>query len=243
MHEPSPEKDGKVEPLSNFVKGDEIELAHSQKDGKFSPEEWERQKLIYVGRKTLSRYGCYGCHDIPGFEDAGPIGMALQDWGRKDTSKLAPEHIAEYLHHHGEVDGSSTLARVEEAIDRQKNDGNASPADLSAAFFVDSLLHHGRPGFVWQKLRDPRSYDYKKIETKGWDERLRMPKFPFSEQQIESVATSSWGSLQILRHRLISTSRAEPKRSPRRGTPAVQVQLRRLSHSGDARIQVRSLSG
>jgi hypothetical protein len=183
------DKDGKVEPLSNFVKGDEIELAHTEKDGKFSPEEWERQKLIYVGRKTLSRYGCYGCHDIPGFEDAGPIGMALQDWGRKDTSKLAPEHIAEYLHHHGEVDGSSTLARVEEAIDRQKNDGNASPADLSAAFFVDSLLHHGRPGFVWQKLRDPRSYDYKKIETKGWDERLRMPKFPFTEQQIESVAT------------------------------------------------------
>jgi cytochrome c551/c552 len=183
------DKDGKVEPLTNFVKGDEIELAHSQKDGKFSPEEWERQKLIYIGRKTVSRYGCYGCHDIPGFEDAGPIGMALQDWGRKDTSKLAPEHIEEYLHHHGEVDGSSTLTRVEDAINRQKNDGNANPADLSAAFFVDSLVHHGRPGFVWQKLRDPRSYDYKKIETKGWDERLRMPKFPFTEQQIESVAT------------------------------------------------------
>lgn len=184
-----PDQSGKLPSLGSFVKGDEIELAHPQKDGKFSPEDWERQKLIYVGRKTISRYGCYGCHDISGFEEAGPIGMALQDWGRKDTSKLAPEHIAEYLHHHGEVDGSSTLHRVEEAVKRQKNDGTASPSDLSAAFFVDSLLHHGRPGFVWQKLRDPRSYDYKKIETKGWDERLRMPKFPFNEQQIESVAT------------------------------------------------------
>ncbi len=181
--------DGKAKSLSEFVKGDEIELAHPQRDGQFSAGEWERQKMIYIGRRTIARYGCFGCHDIPGFEEAGPIGVALQDWGRKDTAKLAPEHIAEYLHHHGEVDGSSTLKRVEEAVDRERNDHSAAPADLSAAYFVDSLMHHGRAGFLWQKLRDPRSYDYKKTETKGWDERLRMPKFPFSEQQIESVAT------------------------------------------------------
>lgn len=180
---------GRQKPLSDFVKGDEVELAHPVQNGQFSPEEWERQKLIYLGRRTIGRYGCFGCHDIPGFEESGPIGVALQDWGRKDTAKLAPEHIEEYLHHHGEVDGSSTLKRVERALERQKNDGDADAADLSASFFVDSLVHHGRPGFIWQKLRDPRSYDYRKVETKGWDERLRMPKFPFNEQQIESVAT------------------------------------------------------
>ncbi len=184
-----PGDDGQQKPLSDFVKGDEIELAHPGAEAKFSAEEWERQKMVYLGRKTIGRYGCYGCHDIPGFESAGPIGVALQDWGRKDTSKLAPEHIEEYLHHHGERDGTSTLERVEQAIERQKNDKNASQADLDAAYFVDSLLHHGRAGFVWQKLRDPRSYDYKKIETKGWDERLKMPKFPFNEEQIASVST------------------------------------------------------
>ena len=183
------DKDGQVKSLSEFIKGDEIELAHPAKDGQFSDDEWERQKMVYIGRRTIARYGCFGCHDIPGFEDAGPIGVALQDWGRKDTAKLAPEHIEEYLHHHGEVDGSSTLQRVGDALDRQKHDGNAAPADLSAAYFIDSLMHHGRAGFLWQKLRDPRSYDYQKTETKGWDERLRMPKFPFTEQQIESVAT------------------------------------------------------
>ena len=183
------DKDGKSKPLSEFIKGDEIELAHPQEDGKFSEAEWEQQKMIYIGRRTIARYGCFGCHDIPGFEEAGPIGVALQDWGRKDTAKLAPEHIEEYLHHHGEVDGSSTLKRVGDALDRQQHDGNAAPADLSAAYFIDSLMHHGRAGFLWQKLRDPRSYDFKKTETKGWDERLRMPKFPFTEQQIESVAT------------------------------------------------------
>ncbi|RLS51702.1 MAG: PDZ domain-containing protein [Planctomycetota bacterium] len=179
---------GKYPVSADLVKGDEVELLFAP-DQAFDAAEWQRKKQLYVGRKTIGRYGCYGCHDIPGFEEAGPIGVALQDWGRKDPAKLAPEHIAEYLHHHGEPDGSSTLARVEGAVERQKNDGDAKPEDLSAAFYINSLTHHGRPGFIWQKLRDPRSYDYKKIETKGWDERLRMPKFPFTEKQIESVAT------------------------------------------------------
>ena len=59
-------------------------------------------KLVYIGRKALGKYGCYGCHDIPGFEDAKPIGAALTDWGRKDPSKLAFEHVLEYVDgHHG----------------------------------------------------------------------------------------------------------------------------------------------
>ena len=57
------------------------------------------------------------------------------------------------------------------------------------AFFFNQLNSHGRAGFLWQKLRDPRSYDFKKIETKGYDERLRMPKFPFNEDDIESITT------------------------------------------------------
>jgi mono/diheme cytochrome c family protein len=60
---------------------------------------------------------------------------------------------------------------------------------LTKAFYYDSILHHGRPGFLWQKLRQPRSYDYEKIETKRYDERLRMPRFPLSSEQVEAVAT------------------------------------------------------
>ena len=39
-----------------------------------------------------------------------------------------------------------------------------------------------------KKQRAPRSFDYRKIETKAYDERLRMPKFPFKEDEIEAVA-------------------------------------------------------
>ncbi|MBL8851332.1 MAG: c-type cytochrome, partial [Planctomycetaceae bacterium] len=171
------------------IKGDEIELARQANDPEqISPEERQRRLLLYVGRRTVSRYGCYGCHDIAGFEEARPIGTALQDWGRKDTSKLAPEHIEEYLHHHGEPDGSSTYEAVAEIVNPANADKLTHEQRMKAYFF-ESLAHHGRAGFLWQKLREPRSYDYEKTETKGWDERLRMPKFPVNDQQIESIAT------------------------------------------------------
>jgi len=252
------------------IKGDEIELARAS--GSADAAEFKSRKLTYLGRKTISRYGCYGCHDIPNFEQARPIGTALQDWGKKDRSRLAFEHIHEYLHHHGQaslgvkveavhegqpagvrvveagrrgpfqredillsLDGlavtsvkefdealgrtvvgskvevrvwrdgqelaepisvvadSSMLDRVESAVRRAEHhefpSKEVEERELSAAFYYESVTHHGRPGFLWQKLRQPRSYDYKMIETKPYDDRLRMPKFPFSEDDIDAIAT------------------------------------------------------
>jgi len=185
--------DGQVEfsfaPVAaSAVKGDEIELIRQADDpAQLSDAEKQRRLTLYVGRRTVSRYGCYGCHDIAGFEEARPIGTALQDWGRKDTSKLAPEHIEEFLRHHGEPDGSSTYDAVAAIVSPSNPD--PTHTERMKAFFFESLMHHGRAGFLWQKLREPRSYDYEKTETKGWDERLKMPKFPFQEEQIESIAT------------------------------------------------------
>ncbi len=176
-----------------LIKGDEIELVHAG-EGSPSQAEWNSMKLNYLGRRTISQYGCYGCHDVPNFEAAKPIGVALQDWGRKDTSRLAFEHIEEFLHHHNSPGSSTTLAEeVDQAVKRAKAEEFKSEEEaeegLSKAFYYDSITHHGRPGFIWQKLRQPRSYDYKKTETKRYDERLKMPKFPFSDDQIEAVAT------------------------------------------------------
>jgi len=184
-----PKPDGTAWNFREWVKGDEIELIARSQDEQVSEATWATRQMEYIGRRTISRYGCYACHDIPGFEDAKPIGTALQDWGRKDTSKLAPEHILEFLHHHGEPDGASTHERIESIVKRGIYDKDTSAADRSAASFYQSLEHHGRPGFIWQKLREPRSYDFRKTESKGWDERLKMPKFPINEQQIESIAT------------------------------------------------------
>jgi len=46
------------------------------------------EKQQYCGSKLIRRYGCFGCHDIPGFEDARPIGTTLNEIADKSISKL-----------------------------------------------------------------------------------------------------------------------------------------------------------
>lgn len=206
------------------VKGDEIELAAGTAGERPDDAQWEQIKLRYLGRKTISRYGCYACHDIPGFERSRPIGTTLQNWGRKERSQLAFEHIVEYLQHHGEPNGSSTAKRARLALYAAKTDTFPNEAvkerELSATFFYDRLLHHERPGFIWQKLRQPRSYDYQKIQTKGYDERLRMPKFPLNEHQIEQIVTFVLG--------LVAEPPPEPYLYRPSGPAAARIQGERL---------------
>ena len=58
--------------------------------------------------------------------------------------------------------------------------------DDDTAYFLQSLNSHQRHGFLWQKLRMPRSFDYETTRTKRYDERLRMPKFPFNDERARS---------------------------------------------------------
>ena len=151
-----------------------------------------QQKLRYVGRKTISKYGCYGCHDIPGYEDAKPIGTGLADWGRKDASKLAFEHIAEYLEHHGHA-GHAEHDEKNSHAEAASHD-HAAAVEATEAGETDEYFHHqleagNRIGFIYQKLKEPRSYDYRKTGNKRYNERLRMPQFPFSAEDREAVIT------------------------------------------------------
>ena len=156
-----------------------------------------RKKVLYVGRRSVGRLGCAGCHDIPGFEAAKPIGTGLADWGRKDTSKLAFEQIMEYLRERppaGKKGAAHGNHDAEHGGDQHAAHGEAHHLDVDAmdpdtGFFIEALMHHEREGFIWQKLREPRSYDFKMTENKAYTDRLRMPKFNFTQQDIEAVMT------------------------------------------------------
>ena len=198
--------------LRGELKGDEVELVDPTPDDRQDAISAD-QILQYVGRRTVSKYGCYGCHDIPGYEDAKPIGTALADWGRKDPSRLAFENIAQYLsHHHGHgvaaqtgavvshshqstehaeqiADPEETTAKVVGPLVHSSEQPSPEEQHESEEFFIEKVIGHEREGFLWQKLREPRSYDYRKTENKGYNERLRMPEFPFDDQQIEAIST------------------------------------------------------
>ncbi len=170
--------------LANTVKVDEKTLLGSYKDD----NDRAQRQLEYVARRSIGRYGCFGCHDIPGYETAKPIGTPLADWGRKDTSRLAFENIDEFLATHGQFVPTRDSYREshpehhEAAAAEEKGEINPldDKYDADTGYFLQSLNSHERNGFLWQKLRMPRSFDYQTTRTKRYDERLRMPKFPFN---------------------------------------------------------------
>ena len=188
-------KNGIPPRMRNELKGDEVELV--------GDEMTTDMKLRYVGRRSISKYGCSGCHDIPNFEDVKPIGTGLADWARKTPDKLAFEQIVEYMKHgHGkphaldyekEYDHGPDVTDVE--IEEAETHGPGDPFDFlnldpTTGYFMEKLVHHQREGFIWQKLREPRSYDYKKTQNKSYNERLRMPLFTILDDDMrEAVIT------------------------------------------------------
>ena len=46
------------------------------------------EKTLYCGERLILRYGCFGCHDIDGFENAQKIGVDLSTWGSKMVTRL-----------------------------------------------------------------------------------------------------------------------------------------------------------
>ena len=46
------------------------------------------ERDVLLGERTISRYGCFGCHLMPGFEKTPPIGTDLSDEGSKPADLL-----------------------------------------------------------------------------------------------------------------------------------------------------------
>ena len=196
--------DGIPATRASGLQGDEVLLVRDGDPEQGSPRQTARV-LKYVGRRSITKYGCFGCHDIPGFEDAKPIGTALADWGRKDPARLAFEQIGEFITAHAwpqkggqSAPGGGQISGTSGATPPALSAGNPAPENLSYAitdlgptqgWLMEKLLGHEREGFLWQKLRAPRSFDFQKTENKGYNERLRMPQFNFSEDDIEAVMT------------------------------------------------------
>ncbi len=125
-------------------------------------------KLRYLGRKTITWHGCYGCHEIEGFEHLPPNGIELNNWGRKDPGMLAFGQVADYV-----------AAQVERAPEKHPD----------GLFYLRHLRGENRIGFLHQKLQESRSFDVGTVVDKPWNDRLRMPQYGFSAEEREAVMT------------------------------------------------------
>jgi cytochrome c2 len=48
----------------------------------------DHARTLFLGEKTIGRYGCFGCHNISGFEKTSPIGVELTEEGSKLVERL-----------------------------------------------------------------------------------------------------------------------------------------------------------
>jgi mono/diheme cytochrome c family protein len=132
----------------------------------------------YIARKAITRLGCFGCHDIPGFSMSKPIGTPLNDWGKKDPERLAFEDIVPYVEENYHL-----VDQLKDDAGRGlKGEGKKPPYER---FFFELLAHHQREGFLHQKLIEPRSFDFDRRRT--WDDRLRMPQFKFAHANVKPL--------------------------------------------------------
>jgi cbb3-type cytochrome oxidase cytochrome c subunit len=112
--------------------------------------------LVALGEKWVLNQGCHSCHEIPSLQDAQPIGTELTTWASKTVDKLDFGFMPEIL---AEQHGWSHERTLE--------------------------FKEYRENFLEQKLREPRSFDRRKVKNPS--ERLRMPWFNFTEHQIEAI--------------------------------------------------------
>jgi cytochrome c2 len=130
----------------------------------------------YIGRKAINRLGCFGCHDVPGFETAKPIGTALNDWGKKDPERLAFEDVDIFVRDHFNI-----VKQRNDANDSRKPAGDWHAKNGKQPYeqiYAEAVNHHRREGFLHQKLTEPRSFDFDRKLV--WEDRLRMPQFRFA---------------------------------------------------------------
>ncbi len=215
------------------------------------------KKLRYVGRRAISKYGCSGCHDVPGFEDAKPIGTGLADWARKTPDKLAFEQIVEYMKHgHGPpgalVHATHPVADVSDKRIEEADEGAYGHTHID----LENLLP--TPATSWRscwatsaRASSGRSSasraatTTRRRENKGYNERLRMPQVHGARrcQARGDHHLRAGPGRRAARFAIRLPRRPAPQRDrPRQGGHR-EVQLHGLPHAGDGSLEAGLRAG
>jgi cytochrome c2 len=62
------------------------------------------EQLVYLGQRSIEKYGCYSCHEIKGFEGLKPIGTELTIEGSKTLHLFDFGFVHEYNHEDGKTE-------------------------------------------------------------------------------------------------------------------------------------------
>jgi mono/diheme cytochrome c family protein/cbb3-type cytochrome oxidase cytochrome c subunit len=132
-------------------------------------------RLRWLGQKMVKNYGCYSCHELKkdgeldwqneegiGVELTGAQPWGIKHWDRLDFGNTANDHVT---HKGTTFKHQFTGESITESVNIRRQDWLAA------------------------KLKNPRVFDGGKMESKPWDELLRMPNFALTPWEIERLQT------------------------------------------------------
>ena len=132
-------------------------------------------RLKWLGARMVKNYGCYSCHELRsdgemdwqneegiGVELTGAQPWGIKHWDRLDFGNTANDHVT----HKG-----TTF----------RHQFTGEP--------ISASVEINRRDWLEAKLRNPRVFDGGKMESKPWDELLRMPNFALTPWEIERLQT------------------------------------------------------
>lgn len=154
-------------------------ISQKRADVKYEEPTWlDDTKRFANGKKLVLYQGCAGCHEIRGLEDEKGIGTELTPEGSKPIERLDFGHL------------TIAAERGEEPL----KDGAGLLEDAASLFQKDAEWYRPR-GFILHKLAKPDVYDTSKYLPDRFN-RLRMPQFKFTAQEILDVTTMIVGSVE-----------------------------------------------
>ena len=127
-------------------------------------------KQVYSGEKLIRRYGCFGCHDIAGFEGARPIGTPLTEEGSKAISKFdfGLQHDIEHINYAWFEAKLNDPRIFDHGLEKAPNDRLKMPnfnlGQESVDALVTTLLGFKKPDEELKKMV-PRTPDRLAIEA------------------------------------------------------------------------------
>ncbi|NOG54780.1 MAG: c-type cytochrome [Planctomycetes bacterium] len=127
------------------------------------------EKQMELGRQMIQFHGCFGCHQVPGFESGAAVSAPLTEWGRRDPHKLDFgyfDHV--YESSRPPISEAWTTFRegtFEDAI--KLTEHSIGETGISKKQIPWEHVHITRRGYLEAKLHNSRIFDRNRLGREG----------------------------------------------------------------------------
>lgn len=126
------------------------------------------EKQFDLGSRMIQHYGCFGCHQISGFDSALAVSANLSTYGRKDPHKL-DFGFFEHIFDHQRPPQTDVWFVQREGLteDAVKISGDAHDPLVSKRTLAWEHVPNDRRGYLHAKLHNSRIFDRSKLNVEG----------------------------------------------------------------------------